>query len=273
VEVVDGTNIPLIAQYANQFDYVFTFWDIWRLEERFPREKWVAYVPISLESISDNLLKVLKDTKYQIAMSRYGEKLLREAGFDPFYAPHGVDMTKFRINPEGRERFRRSLGIDDDTFLIGSVGWNYENDRKGYMPLIVAFKDFLERHPKSALYLHTGLSGAPLVETARNLKVPVHFPNQLSYYLNHYNEDYLCDVYNGMDVFCLPTKGEGFGIPTVEAQACGTPVILSDNTTSMELCQSGGLIPFGGSIDDELERFYKFKSSRMDVREYILDYD
>jgi glycosyltransferase involved in cell wall biosynthesis len=50
-----------------------------------------------------------------------------------------------------------------------------------------------------------------------------------------------------MDVFCLPTRGEGFGMPVVEAQGCGTPVIVTDNTSGKELAKTGFVIP----IDDD----------------------
>ena len=36
-------------------------------------------------------------------------------------------------------------------------------------------------------------------------------------------DEEMVDIYNMMDVFALPTAGEGFGIPTIEAMACGKP--------------------------------------------------
>jgi glycosyltransferase involved in cell wall biosynthesis len=41
---------------------------------------------------------------------------------------------------------------------------------------------------------------------------------------------------------CLPTKGEGFGLPIIEAQACGIPVVTTATTTGPELCKTGWLI-------------------------------
>ena len=40
----------------------------------------------------------------------------------------------------------------------------------------------------------------------------------------HPDDNGMVDIYNMMDIHALPTGGEGFGIPTVEAMACGTPV-------------------------------------------------
>ena len=45
----------------------------------------------------------------------------------------------------------------------------------------------------------------------------------------------MANLYNCMDVFVLPTAGEGFGIPTVEAMACGVPICVTNYTTGYEL--------------------------------------
>lgn len=51
----------------------------------------------------------------------------------------------------------------------------------------------------------------------------------------HPDDDGMVDIYNMMDVHALPTGGEGFGIPTVEAMACGVPNVITNYTTGYEL--------------------------------------
>ncbi len=49
----------------------------------------------------------------------------------------------------------------------------------------------------------------------------------------------MVDAYNAMDVLTNVALGQGFGIPILEAQACGTPVIVGDWTSMSELCFAG----------------------------------
>ena len=62
-----------------------------------------------------------------------------------------------------------------------------------------------------------------------------------------------------MDVHALPTGGEGFGIPTVEAMSCGVPNVICNYTTSYELvgadkpeCPPEMLKPLGRDGGDKL---------------------
>jgi glycosyltransferase involved in cell wall biosynthesis len=51
----------------------------------------------------------------------------------------------------------------------------------------------------------------------------------------------LVALYNGADIFVLPSFGEGFGFPVLEAMACGTPVLCSDTTSLPEVAGNGAL--------------------------------
>jgi len=64
-------------------------------------------------------------------------------------------------------------------------------------------------------------------------------------------------TYNGMDVLLNVTMKEGFGVPLIEAQAAGTPVITGDWTANAELCFAGWKVPrlcaevYGRTIYDD----------------------
>ena len=54
-----------------------------------------------------------------------------------------------------------------------------------------------------------------------------------------YTPEMMAKIYSSLDVHCGVTRGEGFGIPIIEAQACGCPVIVGDWTSMPELVFSG----------------------------------
>jgi glycosyltransferase involved in cell wall biosynthesis len=52
----------------------------------------------------------------------------------------------------------------------------------------------------------------------------------------------LVRLYNLADAFIFPSWHEGFGLPVLEAMACGTPVIASSRGALPEVIGAGGLI-------------------------------
>lgn len=54
------------------------------------------------------------------------------------------------------------------------------------------------------------------------------FVNQQIQPMHGMAESIMVDYYRAMDVFALPSLGEGFGLPLLEAMACGTPVVVPD---------------------------------------------
>ncbi len=49
-------------------------------------------------------------------------------------------------------------------------------------------------------------------------------------------------VYQAAEIFAFPSRYEGFGIPVLEAMACGTPVISSNSTSLPEVVGDGGIL-------------------------------
>jgi glycosyltransferase involved in cell wall biosynthesis len=60
--------------------------------------------------------------------------------------------------------------------------------------------------------------------------------------LGYVGEDALPGLYSKATLFVFPSLDEGFGLPILEAMACGTPVIASDGGALPEVVGSAGLI-------------------------------
>jgi len=52
----------------------------------------------------------------------------------------------------------------------------------------------------------------------------------------------MCKIYNAMDVFALPTSGEGWGLPILEAMASGTPTLTTNYSGHVEFAKGAGLL-------------------------------
>jgi glycosyltransferase involved in cell wall biosynthesis len=64
------------------------------------------------------------------------------------------------------------------------------------------------------------------------------------------DDEWLPALYTGARVFAYPSLYEGFGLPVLEAMACGTPVITSDRTSLPEVAGDGALLANPLDVDD-----------------------
>ena len=180
-----------------------------------------------------------------IAISRFGEQQLRNEGVTPLYCPHGVDTRTF--SPGDPQPYRDTVpGIGPGTFVIGIVGLN-RGRRKALDVQLGAFARFRERHRDSFLALHTAPAGAQAVNVAAlcarlGISGAVNLPDSYLYDTCQISAANLADFYRAIDVLSLASRGEGFGVPLIEAQACGTPVITTDASAMSELCGAGWLV-------------------------------
>ena len=59
--------------------------------------------------------------------------------------------------------------------------------------------------------------------------------------IGYVDESDMAPLYSGATVFCYPSYYEGFGLPLVEAMACGTPVVYGNNSSMPEVVADAGL--------------------------------
>jgi glycosyltransferase involved in cell wall biosynthesis len=279
-------------------ELVITLFDVWTFPQdfgdqiKFHGADWMPIVPIDCEPIHEFTLRVLNSASYVCAMSRFGEKLLRNQGFFPKYLPHGVDTNIFKPGASDKALIQAK-----DKFVVGCVAANLEKfDRKGLYPTIRAFAKFQKKHKDSVFYFHGELTraedGIDLEWIAHELGIKVHTVDRWHRWAFLESEE-LATLYNTFDVFMLLTRGEGFCVPLIEAQACGTPVIVTDYTAPQDLVGAGWKIPivdriptlirgYWGEPDvdkgvEALEEAYQMwkdgKDMKQQARDFALDYD
>ena len=121
--------------------------------------------------------------------------------------------------------------------------------RKNLMPLLRAFEALRSRGPLRDLELviagpvQTG--GDEIVEAARTS------PHAAAIrFLGFIDDDELPALYAGAAVFVFPGKGEGFGIPILEAMACGAPVVAANAGANPSTAGDAAVCVDGDSADE-----------------------
>lgn len=216
--------------------------------------RWVPWFPVDMEPIPPPVAKHIKKAYRRVVFSRFAERMVHDAGLDCSYVPHGIDTDVYKpITDETQAEIREKLRLPGDKFIVGTVAANKGTpSRKALPEMLEAFALFHQKHPDTAFYIHTykgengEFQGVNLPEAcaAFGLEVgtDVLFPDQYQMLIG-FADPYINALYNAFDVFLLPSMGEGFGIPIVEAQAAGCPVIISSWTSMEELCFAGWQIP------------------------------
>jgi glycosyltransferase involved in cell wall biosynthesis len=158
-----------------------------------------------------------------VVLSEFSRRVLEEihglAGRAITTIPAGVDLEHFHPAAD-RGAVREELGIPHDRNVLLTV-----RDLEPRMG-IEAFLEALARmSPERTLGIvgGTGPLSVTLAHEARRLGV-----DRLVRFVGHIPEDELPLYYQAADLFVLPTRAhEGFGLVTVEALACGTPVVAT----------------------------------------------
>ncbi len=129
----------------------------------------------------------------------------------------------------------RSCYDVDDTPYVLSVGTL--QPRKNYVRLIEAFGRTRRRLRGDLQLLIAGSRGwlceDVFSEADRHEHVRL---------LGFVEDEHLPDLYRGAALFALPSLYEGFGLPALEAMACGTPVVCSNTSSLPEVTGDAALL-------------------------------
>ncbi len=235
-------------------DVVITLMDTWVMHDDYGKFcKWLPWTPIDHQPVPQKIVEHLKTATRVIAFSKFGQEELKKVGINADYIPHGVDINAYKplVLPNGqipKGQFKQELGFPPDCFLVGMVAANkgYPS-RKSFPENFEAFAEFAKKHPDARLYCHSEPSsrygGPDLQGMAKDYGIShlIRFPNP--YLLNlGFPLDIMCRIYNAFDVLLATSMGEGFGVPCIEAEACGIPIIVTNFASSIELCAAGWLV-------------------------------
>ncbi|HWP03392.1 MAG TPA: glycosyltransferase family 1 protein [Gemmatimonadaceae bacterium] len=157
--------------------------------------------------------------------------------------PEGVDTRIFRkLEDRGSARAFRLRYLGYDVPFIAYVGKPVE--RRNLTALIRAFAALKRQGvPHKLVLIGTSLPGDSLYRAAMRQEGIVSDVVEIGYL----GEQDMVFAYNAADALVYPSSYEGFGIPVLEAMACGTPVIATRTTAIPEFAEGAALLIPDGS--------------------------
>jgi glycosyltransferase involved in cell wall biosynthesis len=199
---------------------------------------------------------IMKNSDKIVVNSKFmAEKVTKYHNMNSIVVPLGVDIDRFAPELIDTETKKKKLHIPEKRFIIITV--RNLVSRMGIENLITSMKKVSEYFPDIFLIIAgRGFLKEKLEQQIADLGLTSHI--RLEGYIP---DSVLHEYYQASDLFVLPTKYlEGFGLVTLEAMSCGTPVLATPIAANIEVL---------GLFDNKM----LFKSSQPDdISEGIIRY-
>ena len=283
---------------------LFDAWPMVPVADQLRELNLAWWVPVDHDPVPPGVVEFFnKSGAHAIAMTRFGKEQLIKVGMPEAmvtYIPHAID-TKELFTDVGQGG-RKAMGIPEDAHLtvMNAANRGRIPVRKAFAENLLALSEHMKKHPDAWAYIHTepeGISdGMNLPRYLQFIGAPMdrfRWPEPMAF-RNGIPTEHLKHIYSAADVVLGTSYGEGFGVPTIEAQACGTPVIVSQFAGSQELAGPHSVLIHGQKMWDEFQGSYWIvpdvrqihgalemnyqetkagKVNRTKVREFALHYD
>jgi len=178
--------------------------------------------------------------------------------------PHAPSERFVPLSPEDclAAVHRHGLAHGDYLLFVGNV-----EPRKNLVALIEAYgrmRTAIPRAPRLAIAGGAGWKNQAIHEAARTSSVTADIR-----FLGHVPDADLPPLVNGAVAFVYPSLYEGFGLPPLEAMACGTPVITSNRSSLPEVVGDAALLvdpDDRGALADAMAHVVSDAALREDLR-------
>lgn len=183
--------------------------------------------------------------------------------------PNAIETEKFKFDAENRASIREKYGVEENVMLMGIVGRLEREKNQGF--LIDILYGLPTKLNAKLIIIGDGYTKNDLVEKIKGLGLSdkVIFTGQVSDVYKYYS---------AMDIFCLPSFGEGFPFVLVEAQANGLKCFVSDDTSEetnisgdVEYLTIDDIEPWVEKINENGRKRISLQSVQKVIDEYDID--
>lgn len=224
-----ATSYGLLGALANYHPYIISAWgsDVYDFPIKSPIHKMMLKYNLKKADYIFSTSNVMKEET-----KKYTNK-------DIEVTPFGVDINRF---VPGR--------IEKDEVIIGTI--KTLEEKYGIQYLVKAFRKLKDRNPHINLKLRIGGRGSQ-EEYLKNLCKELKIESDVTF-LGFVNPDDVVKEFQNFDVAVFPSTldSESFGVAAVEAESCGTPIVVSDVGGLMESTKPGvtSLVAKKASVSD-----------------------
>ncbi len=158
----------------------------------------------------------------------------------------GIDNKKISVVYNGVDTkiFKPKILENQERYILGVSSIAYH---KNFISLIKAFSKLKTKNIK--LYIVGGLNKKIFGKETEEIMKHIKNNNNIKF-LGRVDDEKLVELYSNAICFVYPSLYEGFGIPPLEAQACGCPVVLSDIPVFREIYKDSALYFDPLDVDD-----------------------
>lgn len=174
---------------------------------------------------------------------------------DPIFTPRPAEEIS---------NIRRQFGLPELYILyVGTI-----DPRKDLARLRAAYELLPPDLVDDSALVYVGRTNRGAERLAKQLRKPGPRAHIIS--LDYVPREMLPAIYSGASVFVYPSRYEGFGLPVLEAMACGAPVIVSSAEALAELVADAGVVLRTESIEEltqAMERLLRFAGEQQRLRD------
>lgn len=190
--------------------------------------------------------RIARSSKYILTDSFFSKKEISSL--------YSIDEEKIEVVHCANSAFFREMeNTSNEQFILAVSSLNYQ---KNFLALVRAFNKLSDKTIKLLLVgaINKNFAAHSLLEEIES--------NENIQFVGRVGDDELVKLYSNAQCFVYPSLYEGFGIPPLEAQACGCPCVVSNAASLPEVCGDSVVYCDPYSVDDIANKISMVLSSK-----------
>jgi glycosyltransferase involved in cell wall biosynthesis len=247
VNILQSSELDFVAMIGiDIWRYIHIIKQIKQIQQR-NKFKLIHIFPYDLQYVDKDFVQYANVIDIPCVYSMYGYNLLEKLVPNLRYFRPSMPKKELFVpyDKQKVEAARQSLfpTITPDTFVFGFIGPN--QIRKDPQKIIKAFSILRKDDPKmkAVLYMHTNFNDGVFNLSKYAVSCGLNSGDLLVKPEDSYSPfERMPDIFNSLDCFVNCSMQEGLSWTTIQAMACGVPVIVSKSTAHIELVDGYGLL-------------------------------